>query len=361
MRCFVKMIVLLLAAGYSTPVRAIDQIQLHGSKDIVRGQILEISPTEVKIDKNRIEDTIAVNEINYIVFDREPSELTKGRKLALDGKYSDALEMLKTVKRDEITGANKPQVDQDVDFYTAYCTTQLALGGVVPVADGGGLMQAFFKNNKSNYHYLESAELMGDLLVAFGVEAQRGADKTKQASAPQLFNNAMNCYKIAGQAPWSGADVGLNLKRGRALLVQKKTDEALKAFQSVIDGAAGPKAQELKLAATLGKAQALAANNQAEEGIKLVDGVIKSTPKTNMDLLAQAYLALGACHRAAKMPHDAVLDYLRVDLVYSQNPQAHAEALAALAQLWLSLSRPDRARDAAARLSNRYPNSIWAR
>ena len=360
MRRCMTMVALMLAAGYATPAAAIDQLQLHG-KETVRGQILEISPTEVKIDKNRIESTIPVNEIMYIVFDREPMELTRGRKLAVDGKHADALETFKTVKRDEITGDNKPQVEQDLDFYTAYCTTQRALDGAVSVKDAGGLMQAFFKKNTSNYHYLESAELMGDLLVAYGIEAQRSADKSQQEGAAQLFGNAMNCYKTAGQAPWSGANMGLNLKQGKALLAQHKSDEALRAFQSVIDAAVGPQAESLKLTATLGKAQALAAGNRAAEGIKLVEGVIERAPKKNLDLLAEAYLALGACHRAAKMPQDAVLDYLRVDLVYSQLPQAHAEALAALAQLWLSLNRPDRARDAMARLKDRYPESIWAR
>jgi tetratricopeptide (TPR) repeat protein len=202
---------------------------------------------------------------------------------------------------------------------------------------------------------------MGDLYVAVGTEALHSSDKARQAKAPQSFEKAMERYAAAGNAPWAGADAGLSLKRGQALLAQNKTDEASKAFQAVISGAAGPQAEALKMAAQLGRARALAASNQAEEGVKLAEDVIAKAPKNDEELNGQAYLALGACHRAANKPHEAVLAYLHVDLLYSQNPQIHAEALAALSKLWATLNRPDRARAASAMLADKYPNSYWNR
>lgn len=348
----------LVVCSWSTRGESLDQIRTH-NKETVRGQITEISPTEVKIDKNPIEATIPVNEIISISFDGEPDELAKGRNLAISGQYVEALEALKRTNRDEVK--RRKEMEQQLDFYTAYCATKLALGGAGSINTAGPMLLTFIKNNPSSYHYLEAAELMGDLYVNFGMEAQRSSDKSRQAKAPQSFESAMEYYAIAGKAPWAGAEVGLNLKRGRALLAQKKHAEAVKAFQSVLTGAAGPKAESLKLAATLGKATALANDGQAEQGIKLVEEVIAKAPKSDSELLGQAYLTLGNCHQAAKMPREAVMDYLHVDLLYFQNPQTHSEALAALGQLWQTLNRPDRAREANARLARMYPNSIWAK
>lgn len=358
MKSCVRILTLFLALSWSVTATAVDQIRTH-SKEVVRGQITEISPTEVKIDKNPIEETIPVNDIISISFDREPDELSKGRNLANIGQFAEALEALKTVNRAELE--RRKEMEQDLDFYMAYCATKLALGGAGSINTAGSQMLAFLKKNPTSYHYLEAAELMGDLFVAFGTEALRSPDKARQAKAPQSFNSAMEYYATAGKAPWPGADVGLNLKRGRALLVQKKTAEAAQAFQSVLDGASGPKAESLKLSALLGKATALATGGKADEGIKLVQDVIAKAPKSNAELHAQAYLTLGNCHKAANMPREAVMDYLHVDLLYFQNPQTHAEALASLGQLWQSLNRPDRAREANARLAKLYPNSIWAK
>lgn len=358
MKIHVQVIVALAICCWSARGVALDQIRTQ-NKDTVRGQITEISPTEVKIDKNPIEETIPVNEIISISFDGEPDGLAKGRTLAVAGQYAEAWEALKGTNRDELK--RRKEMEQQLDFYTAYCATKLALGGAGSINTAGPMMLAFLKNNPTSYHYLEAAELMGDLFVTFGMEAQRSPDKARQAKAPQSFDSAMEYYATAGKAPWPEAQVGLNLKRGRALLAQKKYEEAVKAFQSVLDGAAGPKAESLKLSATLGKATALASNGQAEQGIKLVEEVIAKAPKANNELHGQAYLTLGNCHRAAKMPREAVMAYLHVDLLYFQNPQTHSEALAALGQLWQTLNRPDRAREANSRLTRMHPNSIWAK
>ena len=358
MRVYARVLVTLVVCCWSARGAALDQIRTH-SKETVRGQITEISPTAVKIDKNPLEVSIPVNEIVSISFDGEPDELAKGRNLAIAGQYAEALAALKKTKPEEVK--RRKEMVQQLDFYTAYCETQLALGGAGSINTAGPMLMTFLKNNPTSYHYLEAAELMGDLFVAFGMEAQHSPDKAKQAKASQSFDKAMEYYATAGKAPWPGAEAGLNLKRGRALLAQKKHAEAIKAFKSVLGGAAGPEAESLKLAATLGQATALANDGQAEEGIKLVEEVIAKAPKGNVELLGQAYLTLGNCHQVAKMPREAVMDYLHVDLLYFQNPQTHSEALANLGQLWQTLRRPDRAREANARLARMYPNSIWAK
>jgi hypothetical protein len=52
--------------------------------------------------------------------------------------------------------------------------------------------------------------------------------------------------------------------------------------------------------------------------------------------------------------------YLHTDLLFSAYPEQHAEALAALSELWRDADKGDRAAQAAATLKDRYPGSRWA-
>jgi tetratricopeptide (TPR) repeat protein len=335
---------LLAAFCWTGMAAALDQIRTH-SKDVLRGRITEISPQAVKIDKSPIEETVPVNEIISIAFDREPDELSKGRNLTHVGDFQGALEALKKVNREDVAG--RAEMRQDLDYYTAYCTAKVALAGGGNLNAALSAMRKFVTDNKTSFHYYPAAELTGDVSVAIGTEALRGG---KQDLADKAFPFAMQWYDEAGKGNWPGAAAGPQLKRGRAYLAQKKPADAVKEFESVLSDAAGPNAESLKLAATLGKANALAMGGKAEEGIKIVEDVINKTPKSDVDLHAQAYLALGNCHKAANKPKEAIMDYLHVDLLYFQDPQIHAEALRQLAQLWQSLNRPDRAREANAKL-----------
>lgn len=346
----------LLAAFFWTGwAAALDQIRTH-TKDVLRGRITEISPQAVKIDKSLIEETVPVNEIISIAFDREPDGLSKGRNLANVGDFAGALEALKKVDRQDVAG--RREMGQDLDYYIAYCTAKLATAGSGNLNTALAAMRKFVTDNKTSFHYYPAAELTGDVSVAIGTDALRGG---KQDLADKAFPFAIQWYDEAGKGNWPGAAAGPSLKRGRAYLVQKKTADAVKEFDAVLSNAAGPNAESLKLSATLGKATALALGNKADEGIKIVQDVINKTPKSDTDLHAQAYLALGNCHKAANKPKEAIRDYLHVDLLYFQDPQIHAEALSQLALLWQSLNRPDRAREASAKLAKLYPNSAWAK
>jgi tetratricopeptide (TPR) repeat protein len=152
--------------------------------------------------------------------------------------------------------------------------------------------------------------------------------------------------------------------RGRALLKQGKAQEALAVFDAVIGLAAGqdnPLVARQRLMATVGKATCLAEAGQHEEGVKLLNALIAEADAEEAELHALAYNALGNCQRKAGRPKDARMAFLHVHILYPAFPDAHAEALANLVDLWKELGDGTRSMEAQDTLQKRYPNSAWAK
>ena len=107
-------------------------------------------------------------------------------------------------------------------------------------------------------------------------------------------------------------------------------------------------------------AAALAGTGKLDQGIQIVNDVIVTADKDDYALHARAYNTLGAAYQAAQKPKDALMAYLHTDVLYFQDPEFHAEALANLVQLWSSVHKPQRSKEAEGRLKNQYTNSRWA-
>lgn len=152
----------------------------------------------------------------------------------------------------------------------------------------------------------------------------------------------------------------LALSRARGFVAQKEYEKAIEAYQMVLDSSQqGEQANRYRLAATLGKASAMAEVGQGEQGIESVMRVIRSAEEGDKEIHAMAYNALGNCYRTMQQPEEAMMQYLHTDTLYFQDPVTHAEALARLAQLWDQLKKPQRAAQARKTLNSRYPNSTW--
>jgi hypothetical protein len=65
--------------------------------------------------------------------------------------------------------------------------------------------------------------------------------------------------------------------------------------------------------------------------------------------------------RKAGRTKEALLAFLHVDVLYFTTPEAHAEALANLAELWEEVQKPERAVKARQVLQERYGSSPWAK
>ena len=283
-----------------------------------------------------------VNEIVSVIYDDEPSSLQITRIAVANGRFEDALAALDKIKLDEV---ERPEIKQDIAFYKALCAARLALGGSGDIMAAGKLMVGFVNNAQGSYHWLQANEVVGDLLVAAG-----------------KFSAAQTYYTTVGKAPWPDYKMRAGVAVGRALLAQDKPTEALKYFEGVI-GMEGKNelADFQKMAATLGKARCLAASNKHDEAIKMVQSIIAKADPEEVELLARAYNTLGGALKAAGRTKEALLAFLHVDVLYFSIPDAHAEALANLAELWNAVHKTERATRARRVLEQRYKNSPWAK
>ena len=77
--------------------------------------------------------------------------------------------------------------------------------------------------------------------------------------------------------------------------------------------------------------------------------------------MSRTYNALGNAYLQLGDLNEAKFAFLHTDQLYSSVPDAHAEALANLADIWEQLHRPERAVEARKTLEKLYKNSPWAK
>lgn len=335
--------VALLAVGYTTATRAeaqsTDRIRTSGGSET--GEVIRMSPAEVVIERGGSTTDVPVIEINSIIFRDEPAELTQARLSATNGGYESALSRLEAVNTQNIS---RDFIEQDIEYYRAYCNAKLAMVGAKDIRSAGTALNSFVSEYPQNYHYLEGTELLGDLLTRMG-----------------NYSAAETMYRRLAGAPWPAYKMRSSVLVGEALLVQQKYEEALAQFETALgvsDDSDNGKQQ--RLAAQLGKAVAMAATGKVEPGLKEVEQVIRDANPENADLLARAYNALGACYVQAGQPKRALYAYLHTDLLYGNVAEQHAEALAELVPLWQSVGQDGEARRAKQTLLDKYPASRWA-
>lgn len=304
--------------------------------------VTKVGKTAVEYEERSAPKSIAVNEIDHIIYSGEPSTVRTARSHVLSGRYNDAMEQIGRINAADVT---RKEVQQDLDFYKVFCQAQLALGGEGQIAEAGRDMVGFINSNSDSYHYLQALEVVGDLLVA-----------------NRAYEPAATFYtKLGQEAPWPDYKMRAGVAVGRSLLAQNKPQEALKEFEKVLATQAdGAMAEKQKAAATLGKARCLAETGQVPQAIEMIEAMIAKTDPESGDLLAQAYNALGTALRKSNDTKAALLAFLHVDVLYFTNRMAHAEALANLAVLWNEVHQTERAMEARQLLQDRYKNSPWA-
>ena len=327
-----------LAAG--SAAEALDSVRLLKG-GTVNGRVTKMSPTEVEVEgAGGLTKAVPVNEIDVVLWDDEPSQIKTARQHLKEANFQSAMQTLEKIT---LPGNARPELKQDLEFYTAFTKAQMALAGQGEIREAGSQMAAFVKNNPGNYHWLHANEVVGDLLVPAGA-----------------FDRAVEYYATVGKAPWPDYKMRAGVAMGRALLAQDKVAEAEKQFDAVLAiRAEGEMADAQRLAARLGKARCLAANKKTEEAIKDIESIIERANAEQTDLLAQAYNALGNAYAAAGKTKEAIFAFLHVDLLYYMNGDAHAEALANLVLLWKKDNKPERAQRALQTLESRYRNSPW--
>lgn len=328
-----------LAGAAAAP--AADTIRTE--EDTYAGTVSGMSPTEVTIEVSGLEKTVPVNEIVAVHYDGEPAALKSAQANVQNRSYENALEAAGRIDASKLT---RPEIRQEAAFLEAYSLAKLALRGDSEIKAAGSKLIGFTNQYPQSYHFFEASEVIGDLLVALGSHGQ-----------------AETYYQRLTQAPWPEYKMRAGAAVGNARLAQGKYQEAAQAFDAVLAADANtPAARQQQLAAKLGKAEVLVQSDQIEQAVTMLHEIIKKADPQNVDLHAGAYNTLGAAHRKAGRPKDALLAFLHVHTLFFQNADTHARALTNLAELWdhEDIRQPEKAARARQLLQSRYPGSRWA-
>jgi tetratricopeptide (TPR) repeat protein len=338
--------VLVLAASAS----ALDSVKTV-SGVTVSGKVSRMNWDKVEIDQglgeNKTTKEIPANQIVTIFYDSGSPPVKKAMlaaktEIALKRQYAEGLKSLEKINPRDL---DDEYLKQDFDFYTALANAKLALSGEGEVRDAGKAMLDFVKKNPESYHLLEASETLGDLLVAV-----------------HSYPAAEEYYGKLATAPWPETKMRAGVLIGRAQLAQNKFEEAHRSFQSVLDNAAdGPAANIERATALVGNASVLIGEKKADEAVKMLGGIIEKGDSEDAELMSRAYNALGTAYRQLGDLNEAKFAFLHTDMLYSAVPDAHAEALANLAEIWQQLHKPERAAEARKTLEDRYKNSRWAK
>jgi len=243
----------LLALAFSvlaaTPAPA-QQDQIFGKTGTpIRGTIVGISPTSVRIATTGVTRDIEVREIQKLVFGDEPADVGTAREQALAGQYENALASLKKVNLAEI---QTDAVKQEAGYYAAYCNAKLALtaGGDRRVARDG--LFEFIRANPATYHFFEAAQLLGDLSFALNEYAE-----------------ASKYYGALAKADWPEYKMRAAVLQARAQSAEGKFAEAMAAYDQILaSGLNTPEAVEQKMQASVGRAVCLAATGRHKKANK---------------------------------------------------------------------------------------------
>jgi len=114
------------------------------------------------------------------------------------------------------------------------------------------------------------------------------------------------------------------------LIQAKKVAEAEARLQTMLKDlpASDPRAARISIY----QAECQGASGRLAEAVAQLEGIITKT--ADKDLKALAYNALGDCYRLNRRPKEALWPYLWVDVIYHQDRQEHARAMAELAKLF---------------------------
>lgn len=335
-----------LVFSLEAQAQVVDIIYTQTKKAGNRGSISPdgMAAAEVTIDMAGLAKKFPASDIIKIAYGDEPTDLTSARNLVVDKNYNSAKDQLAKI---DVSKIERDLIKQDVAYYKAFVDAKLALTEGGNKNDAASALNRFFKASPTSYHFYEAAETLGDLSVAIG-----------------KFDLAATYYGETGLggAPWPEYKLKAGVLTGRALILAGKFDDAAKAFEAVTgSGENNPEANALKQHAIVGKAQCLAETGKADEGIAMLNEIVaKNDPQLDGKLFARAYNAMGNCYLKQMKPKEALMAFLKTDLLFFTDSDAHAEALAKLAPLWESTGHADRATDARNKLKERYSGSSWA-
>ena len=300
----------------------------------LEGKIESTSADAIVLAADGQKRTLAAASVLGTQYDDEPIVLAAVRADLELGKYEDALAKLAEISAADVRSA-RAAVAAEIESLRALATGRLALAGSEKLATGGRAVLAFVQKSPTHWRHYEAVELLGEIFAKTG----KPADAEKQFAA--LEQAASPTVRARGK-----------IARGTlALADAARLADAEKLFADAIAeldaaSAAGAETNAVRVLAQIGAARVLAGQNRFDDAEKTLDDAIAATPRDAIATNAAIYVAQGEIRVAAGRPRDAIVSYVRVELLYPSARARRVEALKALVPLWTQTGRPDRAADA---------------
>lgn len=337
------LLVAFVLVGSASVALAADVLERRGGAAKLSGKVTAISKDKVSFENSKGEKSdIPANEVDEIIWDGEPAALKSARTNEAAGKLTQALDGLAKAATDN--KSDRPEIKLDIEYLTLRAAARIALTDPAKIPDALKKLGDFQSKNSDSRHFYDAVGLMVDLNLT------KNDPAAARAAAETLQKATGNDQKMAAK-----------IAVARVELLENKIPEAQKAFEEVVGSPAGsPVEESRKLQAKLGVARCLQLQSKFDDAIKLLDEVINQSAPEDSRVQAEAYVRQGDCYQAASKSKDALLAYLHVDVLFSTEKSFHPEALYHLTRLWTAVQQPDRANEAADKLTAEYPNSPWA-
>ncbi len=326
-----------LTAGADV-VRLVPDSTVKAPGGQLNGQIKSESPTEVVI-KAAVggEQKVPVDQIDTVTYDNPTPSYTLAESRENAGLLAEAADLFEKAAAE---AKDKPLIQRAAQFRRASLLADLAQADPGRTDEAIAALEAFLKAQPSSRQVGPALEGLVRLALQKGDTARAETALTE----------------LAARVPSAGDRAAI--LRARLQGRQGKHAEAIAALDKLAAGA--PKGSPRAREALLAKAESQAASKQFPEAEKTVRDVIAQAPPEADAVQALAYNTLGDCLRAAGRPKDALLAYLRVDVLYDRDKEQHARALARVAELWRELKQDARADEVLDRLRQQYPRSPYA-
>lgn len=303
----------------------------------LEGKIESTSADEIVLDVDGQKRTLAAASVLGTQYDDEPIVLAAARADLELGKYEDALAKLAEIPAADVRSA-RAEVAAEIESLRALATGRLALAGSEKLATGGRAVLAFVQKSPTHWRHYEAVELLGELLAKTGkpAEAEKQFAALEKAASPTVRARG----KIA-RGTLALADAA------RLADAEKLFADALAELDGTApDAANAPETSAVRVLAQIGAARVLAGQKRFDDAEKTLEAAIAATPRDAIATNAAIYVAQGEIRVAAGRPRDAIVSYVRVELLYPSARARRVEALKALVSLWTQTGRADRAADA---------------
>lgn len=322
--------------------------QAHGQDSVfvvsgapVRGEVVDSTITAVIVETEKGRSEVPIQNLKNIKFAGEPAEFEKAKRSFDAKKYDEGLAEL-----DKITPPPAAKmVAAELEYLKAWGNAKSALNsGNTTAKNAGAIVSGFLKKSPETYHFFELTELLGHLLLAVG------RNDLAETEFARLTDCPLPLYQLRG-----------NFALGQAQLLAGKGAEAERSFDAVAgSGLNDDAAARIKSIAGCLRAKALLQQGRTDEARSIAEKIIQNEDPGQTELFAHAYNTLGLVHLSQGEDLPAVLAFLHTDLLFSNQAEAHAEALFHLAALWPKLDKNDRALETRTALKSLYRNSYWA-